>query len=237
MGAAQPAGSIEVKHMTSSSTGEPAHPREPTASRLWLGRMPRVIVLLAVGLLAVGTFLFWGPIGLGNGPLNAALGAEEGSGYSGHGPIAFVIPIYNSKDTPVVIDGLDLIGGTSYPRPHLLGLEVLASAACAGAWPAHPAGRGFSLAGCGGADAGPLIGHAFGGPSHRLPLGLPAAAEVTGPAPRTCWVMTKVVVHYHVGIRHYSASDPYQLVVCADSATSQVANSANNAAEGLPPDP
>ena len=28
--------------------------------------------------------------------------------------------------------------------------------------------------------------------------------------------MTKIVVHYHVGIRHYSASDPYQLVVCAD---------------------
>jgi hypothetical protein len=30
--------------------------------------------------------------------------------------------------------------------------------------------------------------------------------------------MTKIVVHYHVGIRHYSASDPnYQLVVCANS--------------------
>jgi hypothetical protein len=24
-------------------------------------------------------------------------------------------------------------------------------------------------------------------------------------------------VHYHVGIRHYSATDPYQLAVCANS--------------------
>lgn len=41
--------------------------------------------------------------------------------------------------------------------------------------------------------------------------------------------MTKIVVHYHVGIRHYSATDPYQLVVCANS--DQV-NAAMNAAAG-----
>jgi hypothetical protein len=29
--------------------------------------------------------------------------------------------------------------------------------------------------------------------------------------------MTKVVVHYHVGIRHYSATDPYRLAACANS--------------------
>jgi hypothetical protein len=40
--------------------------------------------------------------------------------------------------------------------------------------------------------------------------------------------MTKIVVRYHVGIRHYSASDPYQLVVCSDAA--QV-NSAMEAAQ------
>jgi hypothetical protein len=117
--------------MTSSSTGDLAHPHE--SIRLWHGRMPRIIVLVAVGLVVIGTFLFWGPIGLGNGPLSAALGATEGSGYSGRGPVAFVINIQNSGDTPAVIDGLDLIGGTSYPSPHLLGLEVLTSGACGGA--------------------------------------------------------------------------------------------------------
>ena len=34
--------------------------------------------------------------------------------------------------------------------------------------------------------------------------------------PRT--VITKVVVHYHVGIRHYTATEPSQIAVCADSA-------------------
>jgi hypothetical protein len=40
--------------------------------------------------------------------------------------------------------------------------------------------------------------------------------------------MTEIVVHYHVGIRYYSATDPYQLAVCADSGP---VNSAMNAAE------
>jgi hypothetical protein len=50
-----------------------------------------------------------------------------------------------------------------------------------------------------------------------LAVGFPAAAEAAAPAPGTCWVVTRIVVHYHVGIRHYSASDPYQLAVCANA--------------------
>lgn len=176
--------------MTSSSTGDLGHPRESVRVRLWHGQVPRIIVLAAVGLLAIGAFLYWGPIGLGNGPLSAALGAAEGSGYSGHGLLGFVIPIQNSGATPAVIDGLDLIGGTSYPRPHLLGLEALTSGACGGAWPSHPAAQGFLLTGCGGTDAGPLIGRTVDGPTPRNSFGFPAAAEVTGPRPGTCWVLT-----------------------------------------------
>jgi hypothetical protein len=120
--------------------------------------------------------------------------------------------IRNSGDARAVIDGLDVIGGTSYPGPRVLGLEVLTAGRCGGAWPARQAGRGFVLVGCGGTDAGPLIGHAVG-PVHAF-FGFPAAAEAAAPDPGTCWVMTKIVVHYHVGIRHYSASDPYDLAVC-----------------------
>jgi hypothetical protein len=40
--------------------------------------------------------------------------------------------------------------------------------------------------------------------------------------------MTKVVVHYHVGIRHYSATESSHFAVCANSA--QV-NAATKAAE------
>ena len=194
--------------------------------RAWYGRQRRVIILVAVGLFAIGAFLLWGPVGLGNGPLSAASYATQGAVHSGGGPVGFVIPIHNSGDSYAVVDGLDLIGGTSYPGPHVLGLEVLTSGLCGAAWPARQAAGGFVLVGCGGTDAGPLIGHAFG-PTHPASPGFPAAAEVAAPRPGTCWVMTKIVVHYHVGIRHYSATDPNRLAVCADSA--QV-NSAMNAA-------
>ena len=197
-----------------------------TSLRARYGRRRRVAILAAAGLLATGAFLLWGPVGLGNGPLGTGLGYGSGAVHAGS-PVGFVIPIHNSGGSPAVVDGLDLIGGTSYPGPHVLGLEVLTSGACLGTWPARQAAGGFALAGCGGTDAGPLAGHAVG-PTHPVSPGFPAAAEIAAPRPGTCWVMTKVVVHYHVGIRHYSATEPSQLAVCADSA--QV-NAAMKAAE------
>ena len=187
--------------MTSTSID---HPND-TSVRTRYGRKRRVAILAAAGLLATGAFLLWGPIGLGNGPLSAAYGITAGTVHPG-GPAGFVIPIHNSGGSPAVVDGLDLIGGTSYPGPHVLGLEVLTPGTCAGPWPARQAVRGFVLVGCGGTDAGPLVGHAVG-PTHPVSFGFPAAAEIAAPTPGTCWVMTKVVVHYHVGIRHYSATD------------------------------
>ena len=217
----QPAASIEVQHDELVDRSSERH----TDARLYR-RKRRVIILAAAGLLATGAFLLWGPIGLGNGPLSTGLGYGSGAVHPGS-PVGFVIPIYNSGDSSAVVDGLDLISGTSYPSPHVLGLEVLTAGACLGTWPARQAARGFVLAGCGGADAGSLIGHAVG-PTHPVSLGFPAAAEIAAPRPGTCWVMTKVVVHYHVGIRHYSATGPSGLAVCADSAQ---LNAAMKAAE------
>src|SRR5258708_23696309 len=79
------------------------------------------------------------------------------------------------------------------------------------------------------AYSGPIMGHAVG-PTNTNFYGFPAAAEVAAPHPGTCWVMTKIVVHYHVGLRHYSASDPYQLAVCSDAAQPTSAMSAPGAA-------
>jgi hypothetical protein len=198
-------------------TSSPIDYAKDSSVRAWFCPQRRVLALLAIGLLAIGAFLLWGPIGLGNGPLSAAVYATQGWPYSGRGPVGFVIPIHNSGDAPAVIDGVNLIGGTRYPGPHVLRLEVLTSPSnCGSAWPARQAARGFALIGCGGTDAGSLIGHAFGRTRPHT-FGFPAAAEVTAPRPGGCWVVTKVVVHYHVGIRHYSATDPYQLAVCASS--------------------
>jgi hypothetical protein len=107
---------------------------------------------------------------------------------------------------------------------------VLGPSTCGGAGPARASARGFVLQGCA-AGLGPLIGHAFG----RTPPvygSFWAAAEVAAPRAGTCWVMTEIVVHYHVGITHYSATGPYQLAVCAHGQSGQV-NAAINAAEGL----
>jgi hypothetical protein len=117
--------------------------------RAWYRHRRRVIIFAAAGLLAMGAFLLWGPIGLGNGPLSVGLGYGEGAVHA--------------------------------------------------VSPTHPVSPGF-----------------------------PAAAELAAPRPGTCWVMTKVVVHYHVGIRHYSATEPASIALCADSA--QV-NAATKAAE------
>jgi hypothetical protein len=199
--------------MSSLSIDDP----EDTSVRAWYRRKGRVVILAAAGLLAAGAFLLWGPIGLGNGPLSTGLGYGEGWVHAG-GPVGLVIPIYNSGDSSAVVDGLDLISGTSYPGPHVLGLVVLTSDTCMGTWPARQEAGGFVLVDCGSArGASPLVGHAIG-PTRPVSRGFPAAAEIAAPRPGTCWVMTKVVVHYHVGIRHYSATEPSSIAVCADSA-------------------
>jgi hypothetical protein len=183
----------------------------PHGPRSWR-RIP--VVLTVVVILVVGAFLVWGPIGLGNGPLNASVGGVVGGGGFGTGRVGFIIPVRNSGRAATVIDGVDLIGGTEYAAPRLLALDVLTSARCGGMWPAQPVARGFVLSGCGGPNRGSLIGRPIG---HTRGLyQFPAAAEVATPEPGTCWVMTKIVVHYHVGIRHYSATDPYELAACSD---------------------
>lgn len=178
----------------------------------WLA-IPAVVVALAVG-----AFLYWGPIGIGNGPLSVTLHGAEGWPEPGDGPVGIILPISNRGHAPAVIDAVDVVGGTGYASPRVLASAVVTRTNCAGATLALPTatGHGFVLAGCGGSNRGSLAGHAV------LPSGrLPAAVEMAAPLPGTCWVMTRVVVHYHVGIRHFSASGPVELAVCrgVDSAS------------------
>ena len=218
------AASIEVQHMSSAPVGDQKD------NWVWrgFGRW-RLVIVAAVGLVAVGALLLWGPIGLGNGPLTAADGSSVSWPDSGGGPVGFVIAFRNPGDAPAVVDSVELIGGTRYAAPRLLRLEVLTAGRCGGPWPARQAGRGFTLVGCGGTAVGPLLGSAVGG-HHTAFFGFPAAAEVAAPGPGTCWVMTKMVTHYHVGIRHYSASDRRVLVVCADPGQVKSAMTAAEAA-------
>jgi hypothetical protein len=195
-------------------------------SRRW-----RYIAGAIVVLLAVGAFLLWGPIGIGDGPLS--MGAWDTTSWvdPGLSPIATVIPVNNNGGAPAVIDAVQLVGNTPYPTPRLIApLELLTSGKCGGPWPARSAGRGFVLVGCGGTDSGPVIGHAFGATPAKS-FGYPAAAELAAPKAGECWVLTAVVVHYHVGIRHYIVTDPDGLVVCTRGAAINAATNAAIAAE------
>ena len=107
----------------------------------------------------------------------------------------------------------------------------MTSGKCGGAWPASSAG-GFVLAGCGGTDDGPVIGHVFG-PTASIGSGYPAAAELAHQMAGGCWVLTAVVVDYHGGMRHSVGTDPDGLVVCAcDAAINAAANAAIAAEPG-----
>jgi hypothetical protein len=192
---------------------------------------PVLAVVVAV-LLAAGAFLLWGPIGLGSGPLRVGMGNAGGVDQN-RAPVAFIVPIYNTGRDRAVVDAVAFVDGTRFPAPRILALGVVSDARCGGSWPARAEGRGFALVGCGGRYRGPLIGYAVPYAAGISP-GFPAAAEAAAPWPGSCWVLSKVIVHYHIGIRHYTTSGPFELSVCSKSAASQV-NAAMNASGAAAP--
>jgi hypothetical protein len=176
----------------------------------------RWVALPAIVLaLAVGAFLYWGPVGLGNGPLFVTFRGAEATAISHPGPIGTIVPIFTAGPGPAVVDGVDVVGGTRYPSPRVLatGMLTTSSDCNVAVMAAQPAvtGPGFTLSGCG-SYRGPLAGHAFR-PSHRS-TGMTAAAELTAPERGTCSAMTRLVVHYHVGSKHFSGSYQFQLAAC-----------------------
>jgi len=196
----------------------------------WMRRR-RIIIPLIAALVAIGAFLMFGPIGIGSGPLALEENDTTGGYALSHGPLGLSLALYNSGHGLAVIDDIKLVGGTRYPAPRALRFAVLTTALCGGTWPARADGDGFGM-GCGGRYHGALIGRGIGFSFiQRVPPPFPAAAEVTGPPPGGCWVMTEVIIHYHVGIRHYTATDQYELAVCAEDSSAQI-TAAMNAAGG-----
>jgi len=171
---------------------------------------------IIVAVLAVGAFLQWGPIGLGNGPLRMGmLGGAEFGGVSSRLPVALLTPIGNQGDSPVVIDGVQLLGNGSFPAPHVLAMETMSSTDCGDFFPIRTTAAGFVLTG--GCDSRPL-GRLYSRPvGNENSANVFAAFEVSPPARGGCWLMTRIVIRYHVGIRHYVATDPFVVAWCAGS--------------------
>ena len=163
----------------------------------------------------VAAFLLWGPIGLGNGPLSVGQASAESWNDRADAPVALSLPIWYAGHDLAVIDGLDIVGVTGYPGPHVISLEVLAvNPICSGLWPARRTGDGFVEAGCGGTVRGSLIGSSFAS-HYALSPGLTATAEFAAPRPGACWAVSKIAVHYHIGIRYFTATGSVAYAVCA----------------------
>ena len=176
-------------------------------------------------LLAAAAFLIWGPPGLGsgspagNGPLFIGSYGSDGAP-GGREQIGIIIPILSSSHSTIVIDGMKLIGGAGYPAPRFFALRVIDYNQCAGPWPLRRTRHGLVLDGCNAYDLGPLIGHQVhwsGGDSQSE-----AVVEVGPPGPHSCWVLTGLVVRYHIGNVRYWATYPDATVNCRGLALSKV---------------
>ncbi|HEX9517428.1 MAG TPA: hypothetical protein VF940_14785 [Streptosporangiaceae bacterium] len=168
-------------------------------------------------------FLIWGPLGggspPGNGPLFMGSYGLDGGPGDGREQIGIIIPILSSSHSTVVIDGIQLVGGAGYPAPRPFALRVIDYNQCAGAWPLRRTRRGLVLDGCNAYDLGPLVGHQVhwsGGEQQSE-----AVAEVSPPGPRSCWVLTALVVRYHVGSVRYRGTYPDAMVTCRGLAQSR----------------
>ena len=177
----------------------------------------RAVSAVAVAVLVGLAALAWqGPIGIGNGPLSVP---TAGGGYSAGGaagqPFVYVVPLFNSSGLTAVIDSVDVVSAAGYPAIRVRSVRVgrYAGYNCTDLGPVR------SLAGC----VQPALAAVSGYAIPTAPLtdahGPGLVIELAGPATAQCAVLTKIVLHYHVGIRHYAGSYPQGTVsVCAPHA-------------------
>jgi hypothetical protein len=189
-------------------------------------RHRRLLTAIIVALLVIGAFLVWGPVGLGSGPLRMGIYGAGSDEVSSRSTVAVVAPI-RTGGSALVIDSIHLLGNGSYPAPHVLATEAMTYTNCGSLFTARTTASGFVLTdGCGGRPLGPLYGRAIGNENSADVM---AAFEIRPPRSGSCWLMTRIVAHYHVGIRHYEVTDPYVMAACTGSAgrAAQIARTAS----------
>ncbi|HSR86530.1 MAG TPA: hypothetical protein VLM11_20335 [Streptosporangiaceae bacterium] len=182
----------------------------PNASpRAHKARPPRILIAALAVLLAVGAFLLWGPIGLGNGPLGVA-SMDGRFGLSTSQPTGFVATLVNTGGSAAVIDDVTVTSAAGYAPVRVLTVRVarnsnygcvdtLMSSVARCARPPFEAAARFTV-----------VPRANTAPGDR---GGPALViEIASPPTASCAVLTAVVLHYHVGIRHYAATVPQGFV-------------------------
>jgi hypothetical protein len=130
-----------------------------------------------------------------------------------------VVPI-DAGNSGAVIDGVAVVSDGSYPAPHVISIKGDGDQTCGGAWPLT--GQQNFFAACAAGGLVPLLGRPVPVSSHvneptlgRVDYpGIGIAIEAAAPGPGGCWTAATVVIHYHVGIRHYAATHGIGLTVC-----------------------
>jgi len=191
-------------------------------------RYARALAGVVVILLGIGAFLTRGPIGLGNGPLSFGTFSIAGTHDPGGAPIGLVVPVINHGKSPALITGITLVGGGGgYPPPRLITSFGADDRDCAGrvrlTLPSAAGGPGCAT--------GHLALRRMAIPPSRKVLdqvsgrrvavaSLGVIAEAAAPAAGRCWTVKTIAVHYHVGIRHYTATTPEAGAACGSGVSS-----------------
>jgi hypothetical protein len=189
--------------------------------RAWWKRARRVIIPVAVALAAGIAFLAWGPVGVGPGPIsNAVSGVSVTGGVSRTQPTMFLAPV-DAGRSGAVIDSIVVLSDGSYPAPRIIRITGDRQQSCGGTWPLK--GRQSFYRSCAAGGLVPLLGRAVPASSRVYVPGLgrvayrgiSAAIEAAPPGPAGCWMARFIVIHYHVGIRHYTATHAVSLTACS----------------------
>jgi hypothetical protein len=189
-------------------------------------RYARALAGVVVILLAIGAFLARGPIGLGNGPLSFGSFSISGIPDPGGAPIGLVVPVINHGKSAALINGITRVGGGGgYPPPRLITSYGADDQGCAGLTRLTRPGQ---ATGCATGHLA-LQGMAFP-PSRKVRdrvsghlvavASLGVIAEAAAPAAGRCWTVKAIAVHYHVGIRHYTATTPEAGAACGSGVSS-----------------
>jgi hypothetical protein len=155
-----------------------------------------------------------GPVGFGSGPLTVfALSGGQIVGARDQ-DWGMKVPV-QAGSSGAVIDQVAVVGGAGYQGPRVLSVLAVADrpGQCGGTWPW--AGPESLLRTC-----------AIGGVHRLIGIGLPGdnpgvdmVIKVGPPVSNTgCWTATAIVVHYHVGIRHYTVTSPADFAACKTTA-------------------
>ncbi len=151
-----------------------------------------------------------GPVGLGPGPLAVASVSAQGT-IPAAGRTVLVIPVGEVARTPPVIDSVSIRGAGKYGAPGLFAVMGTASQDCAGIW-APAAGPGGFAQRCAPGGTVAVTGHLL--PERGGAWGTDLALVVGPPGTSGCWAVSRVIIRYHVGHRHYTVTGGESLFGC-----------------------